>query len=137
MEPNSAVPDPEVPGKATRRRFTSAERARLVEEFERLSSPLEKAAFFRREKIYSSLLYNWRAQLNSGSIEFRKRGPKPNPQALEYSQLKQRNEILEQRLAKAEQVIDVQGKVYALLRACAGESADHLELLPWQKSSKK
>lgn len=137
MQPDAAIPDPEVPGKATRRRFTSAERARLVEEFDQLSSPLEKAAFFRRNKIYSSLLYSWRSQIKAGKTEFEKRGPKADPQALEYAQLQKRNQILEERLAKAEQVIDVQGKVYALLRACAGESADHLELLPWQKSPQK
>jgi transposase-like protein len=137
MEPDATIPDPEVPGKATRRRFTSVERARLVEEFDQLTSSLEKAAFFRREKIYSSLLYNWRSQIKAGKTEYKKRGPKANSQTPEYAQLLKKNELLEQRLAKAEQVIDVQGKVYALLRACAGESADHLELPPWQKSSRK
>jgi len=38
---------------------------------------------------------------------------------------------------KAQQVIDIQGKVYALLRACAGEGADHLDLPPWQRGSRK
>ena len=46
-----------------------------------------------------------------------------------------RNAALEEKLAKANQVIDIQGKVYALLRACAGESADQLDLPPWNKRS--
>lgn len=40
---------------------------------------------------------------------------------------------LHKRLAKADRVIDVQGKAYALLRAVAGESADQMDLPPWQK----
>ena len=53
------------------------------------------------------------------------------------ARLQKLNSHLEKKLAKAEQVLDIQGKVYALLRACAGESADHLDLPPWKKRSEK
>jgi len=81
------------------------------------------------------LLSNWRKQRSSGKPLSVKRGAKPDPQGVEITRLRKQNIALEQRLAKAEQVLDVQGKVYALLRACAGESADQLELPPWNKRS--
>jgi uncharacterized protein YjaG (DUF416 family) len=64
-----------------------------------------------------------------------RRGRKPDSEAVEETRAQKRITELEKKLAKAEQVIDIQGKVYALLRACAGESADGLDLPPWSKRS--
>ena len=130
------VPDPEVSAKATRRRFTAAEKARILDAYES-ASPIERAALCRRERIYSSLLSKWRSQRASGKPLAAKRGRKPDPEAVEETRAQRRIAELEKKLAKAEQVIDIQGKVYALLRACAGESADDLDLPPWSKPSRK
>jgi len=51
------LPDSEVPAKATRRRFTVAEKARILDAYEAVS-PIERAAICRRKNIYSSLLTN-------------------------------------------------------------------------------
>jgi transposase len=134
MESNPTAPNPEVPAKATRRRFTAAEKARILDAYEG-ASDIEKAAICRRERVYSSLLSNWRRQRSSGKPLATRRGPKPDPESAEITRLRKQNAALEQRLDKAEQVIDIQGKVYALLRAVAGESADQLDLPPWQKRS--
>ncbi len=136
MLPDSPIPDPEVPAKATRRHFTAADKSRILDQYEG-ASDIEKAAICRREHVYSSLLSNWRKQRSAGKPLSARRGRKADPQAAEVTQAHKRNALLERRLARAEQVIDIQGKVYALLRAVAGESADHLELPPWQKSSSK
>lgn len=125
----SDSPDPEIPAKATRRKYSNDQKARILDEYE-MASSIERASICRREKIYSSTITKWRAQRAAGVT---KRGRKPDPQRVEKSQLEKRCASLEQRLKKAEQVIDIQGKVYELLRACAGESADHLVLPPWQK----
>ncbi|GAC1549737.1 MAG: hypothetical protein NVS2B17_34340 [Candidatus Velthaea sp.] len=130
MTANIPSPDVEVLPKATRRRFSAAEKARILDAYE-AASVIERAALFRRERIYSSLLSTWRKQRAAGVPLSSKRGPKPDPDACETARLKKRNLALEERLAKAEQVIDIQGKVYALLRACAGKSADSLDLPPW------
>jgi hypothetical protein len=45
------------------------------------------------------------------------------------------NAALEKSLAKVNHVIDIQGKVYTFLKAYAGESADQLDLPPWNKWS--
>ena len=136
MATSPPLPGSEVPAKAIRRRFTAADKARILDAYE-AASPIERAAICRRENIYSSLLTNWRKQRVAGKPLALRRGPKPNPEATELARLQKRNADLERKLAKAEQVIDIQGKVYALLRACAGESADHLDLPPWQKGSPK
>ena len=136
MQSDSSVPDPEVPAQASRRRFTASEKARILDAYD-AGSAIEKAAICRRERVYSSLLSNWRKQRAAGRPLAEQRGRKPDPQAVEMTTLQRRNAVLEQRLAKAQRVIDIQGKAYALLRAVAGESADELELPPWQKSSPK
>jgi transposase len=134
MVPSPGVPDPEVPARATRRRFTSAEKARILDAYE-AASEIERAGICRRERVYSSLLSKWRKQRSSGRPLSARRGPKPDPEAVEATRSQKRIAELERKLAKAEQVIDIQGKVYALLRACAGESADGLDLPPWSKRS--
>ena len=128
----TAVQENEVVVRVSRRRFTAAEKARILEEYE-AASTIERAAICRRERIYSSHISNWRKQRTAGQPLEAKRGRKADPQAAEITQLRKKNVELEKRLAKAEQVIDVQKKVYALLRAVAGESADQMDLPPWQK----
>jgi transposase-like protein len=136
MNSNSATPDSEVVAKATRRRFTAAEKARILDAYEG-ASDIERAALLRRERIYSSLLYSWRKQRASGKPLSVRRGPKPDPEGAEATRSQRRISELERKLEKAERVIDIQGKVYALLRACAGESADNLDLPPWNKRPAK
>lgn len=130
---SNPIPEPEVLAKATRRRFSAAEKARILEEYER-SSAIGRAQLCRRERIYSSHIANWRKQLAIGAPLESKRGRKPDPKGVEATRLSKENARLQQRLAKAERVIDIQGKAYALLRAVAGESADQMDLPPWSKS---
>lgn len=134
MQSNPTPPDPEVPPRATRRRFSAADKARILDEYESASS-IERAAICRREHIYSSHIANWRKQRTSGAPLEAKRGRKSDPQGAEVTRLNKEVAQLQRRLAKAERVIDIQGKAYALLRAVAGESADQMDLPPWQSKS--
>ncbi len=133
MQRNGPAPDPEVPAKATRRRFSAAEKARILDEYDRASA-IERAAICRRERIYTSHLSQWRKQRAAGAPLEAKRGRKPDPEAVENTRLRKENTALTERLAKAERVIDIQGKAYALLRSVVGESADQMDLPPWKKS---
>jgi transposase-like protein len=133
MQSKPAVPDPEVSAKATRRRFSAADKARILDEYEHASA-IERAALCRRERIYSSHLAGWRKQRAAGAPLEAKRGRKADPQGVENTRLRKENGVLGQRLAKAERVIDIQGKAYALLRSVVGESADQMDLPPWNKS---
>ena len=51
-----------------------------------------------------------------------KRGPKPDPQAAEIARLRRENERLQQRLQRAETIIEVQKKLSALLGLPTSES---------------
>jgi transposase-like protein len=133
MQSKPTIPDPEVPAKAARQRFSASEKARILDQYEQASS-IERAALCRREKIYSSHIAGWRKQRAAGVPLEVKRGRKADPQAVEITHRRKENAHLEQRLAKAGRVIDIQGKAYALLRSVVGESADQMDLPPWNKS---
>ena len=47
----------------------------------------------------------------------RKRGPKPNPEAIELAKLRREHERLKERMRQAELMIDVQKKVARMLGA--------------------
>ncbi|MBZ0232484.1 MAG: transposase [Deltaproteobacteria bacterium] len=77
-------------------------------------------ALCRREGIFSSHLVTWRKQREAGELAAltpKKRGRKPtrNPLADEVARLEREKAKLEEKLRKAEIVIDVQKKVAALL----------------------
>jgi transposase len=62
------VPDPEVPAKARSRRWSAAEKARILAEYEVLGKA-EKGALLRREGIYSSLIAAWKLQRDQGALQ--------------------------------------------------------------------
>lgn len=114
-------PDPEVPAKARRRRFTASYKLRILEEADRCTEPGEIGALLRREGLYSSLLSRWRQQREAGAEEAlapKKRGRKPqpaNPLAHRVAELERDNARLRGKLAKAETIIEVQKKLSRLL----------------------
>ena len=62
-----AVPEPEVPAKAQRRKFTAEYKLRIVREAERCKEPGEIGALLRREGLYSSLLTTSRRGVEQGA----------------------------------------------------------------------
>ena len=61
-------PDPEVPEKARRRRFSARYKLKILEQAERCSQLGEVGALFRREGLYWSNLQTWRRQRENGSL---------------------------------------------------------------------
>ena len=89
--------------------------------------PGELGALLRREGLYSSHLVDWRRQRDRGALEAlgARRGRKPkHPAEFEVDRLRRENARLKDELAKARIVIDVQGKVSALLERIGTESAE-------------
>ncbi len=114
------VPDPQVPARATRRRFTAAYKLRIVEAYDAATEPGAKGALLRREGLYSSHIVAWRRARDEGGLPAldRKRGRKPaDPREAEVARLRRRAERAEAELVRARLIIDVQGKVSALLDA--------------------
>jgi len=112
------VPDPEVPAKAQRRKFTAEYKLRIVREAERCNKPGELGALFRREGLYSSLLTAWRREVEQGTrsaLRSKKRGPKPRAVDPRVKELERENARLRKRLEHAEIVITVQKKISELL----------------------
>lgn len=113
-----AVPDPELPERARRRRFTAEYKLRIVQEADACTQPGEIGALLRREGLYTSHLSVWRQQRDAGALEAmgRARGrKKPHPLEQENTTLRDRAERAEAQLVKARKVIEVQGNVSALL----------------------
>jgi len=121
------MPDPEVPERPVRRRFTAEYKLRIVEEANAASEPGQVGALLRREGLYSSHLVDWRRQYRLGALSSlaRPRGrPKPNPLAAENERLSRQVNRLERRLATAERIIEIQGKVSELLGIPLAQSSD-------------
>jgi len=122
-----AVPDPEVPEKARRRRFKAVYKLEVLRAADACSEPGEIGALLRREGLYSSLLSKWRQQREEGALEGlqpKKRGRKArprNPLAGRVAELERDNERLRKKLEQAETIIDVQKKLSGIL-GTGGES---------------
>lgn len=119
-------PDPQVPERARGpRRYSARYKARILEEYERLDKAA-KGAFMRREGLYSSLLSEWRKQRDRGALEAlaKPAGRQPaDPRDREVTRLRTENVRLSGELETARQVIEVQGKLSALLEQLATDSA--------------
>src|SRR5213594_3148789 len=103
----------EVVAKAARRRFTAAEKLRVLKEADHCTKPGEMGALLRREGLYSSHLSAWRAARQRGELAGltpRARGPKPQPVDPRDRKLAE-----QARLERAEGLIEVQKKVSHLL----------------------
>lgn len=118
-------PDPEVAERARGpRRYSAKYKARILTEYEVLDKAA-KGALLRREGLYSSLIAEWRRQRDRGALEaFAKpagRAP-ADPRDREVARLRRQNERLVTELDKARKVIEVQGKLSALLEQLATDS---------------
>jgi transposase len=120
------VPDPEVPERAKRRRFTAGYKLAILDELDRAVEPGAKGAILRREGLYTSHIVEWRRARDAGALAAlgKTRGRKPaNPLAGEVERLRRRAERLEAELDRARLVIAAQGNLSALLEGLLAESA--------------
>jgi transposase len=118
------VPDPEVPAKARSRRYSASYKARILAEYEELDKA-GKGALLRREGLYSSLISAWRDQRDKGALAALATPagrPAADPKDRENARLRKENERLAAELDKARKVIEVQGKLSALLGQLATDS---------------
>jgi transposase-like protein len=108
------LPNVEVVPQAKRRRFSEAEKRRILEEADACTEPGEIGALLRREGIYSSYLADWRREREKGQWQGRSGQPRDRPRnedAAEVSKLRQENERLKAQLAQAELIITAQKKL--------------------------
>jgi transposase len=118
-------PDPEVPERARRRTFTAKYKLEVLAAYD-AAQPGEKGAILRREGLYSSHIVEWRRARDAGGLAglSRPRGRRaPDPRDAQIAALRTEKARLEQELAKARFVVDVQAKLQALLEKLS-ESGD-------------
>ena len=118
--------EPEVIERATRRVFSAQYKLRILAEYERRDRD-GKSALLRREGLYTSSLSEWRRQRDEGALQAlgAERGrPPADPREHELARLRREIGRLQSDLTKARRVIEVQGKVSALLEQLATGCAE-------------
>jgi transposase-like protein len=115
------LPNPEVPDKAVRRRFSAEYKLRILTLADSCTEAGSMGALLRREGLYASNLNTWRHQRERGVLSAltpKKRGRKESvrdPLVAENEKLRRENERITKRLRQAEIIIDVQKKVSQIL----------------------
>ena len=110
-------PDPEVPERVRRRTFTAQYKLEILAAYDAAADG-EKGALLRREGLYSSHIVQRRRASDAGALAVlaaprgRRRRDARDERIAALQAEKQR---LEQELAKARFVVDVQAKLHALL----------------------
>lgn len=115
------VPDPQVPERARRRSYSAKYKAAILAEYDGLDRD-GRGALMRREGLYSSLISEWRKQRDKGALEAlgQTRGrPPADPTERENARLKAEVAKLQTELETSRRVIEVQGKLSALLEQLA------------------
>lgn len=115
------VPTGEVAPKATRRTFTREYKLRIVREAAEAKKSGGIGALLRREGLYSAHLVAWRREVEAGggTLEPKRRGPKPKftSQEKENIKLARENERLRNKLALTEALLDLQKKTLVMLES--------------------
>ena len=118
--------NPDEQGRAKRRTFEAGFKLRVLDEWDRADAP-ERSAILRREGIYSSMISDWKRQRREGLLHedqgVRNPDGRGGPSYAEVDRLRRENQRLQEELAKTKFVIEVQGKVSALLEELS-KSAD-------------
>ena len=114
-------------GRPRRRAFTAEYKLQVLEEYENVESPRERAALLRREGIYSSSISEWRRARDAAAQEAIPEGkpgrPARDAAETENERLRRENEKLAKELARTKAALEVVGKAHALLELLS-ESAD-------------
>ena len=124
------APDPEVPDRPKRRRFTAEYKRKILKQAEACTRPGELGALLRREGVYSSSLWAWRAARERGEIAGlspKKRGPKsspPDPRDRRIAELERETRQFKARAERAEGLVEVQKKLSEILGIRLPESED-------------
>ena len=115
----TGVLNPEVRAKASRRRFTTEYKLKILFEAESRTESGELGALLRREGLYDSHLSRWRRAQRAGRLGKPSKGQKTTAKnkALkqEVAELQAENTRFQKALEQAELVIDVQKKLSQLL----------------------
>jgi transposase len=117
--------EPTLPERPQRRRFTAAYKLAILERYDACTGNGEKGALLRREGLYTSSVTEWRRARDAGALgglDAQPRKDRAAPHRGELERVTRRAERAEAKLAQAQQVIEIQGKVSVLLEQLLAES---------------
>ena len=122
---DTAPQDSEVPERSSgRRQFSAKYKAKILAEYDALPRSA-RGEMLRREGLYSSLIITWRRQRDQGAQDALARPAgrqKADPRDREITRLKTKVERLTGELDKSRRVVEIQGKLSALLEQLATDS---------------
>lgn len=115
---NERIEDSSTQVKATkastsRRKFSMADKKRIISAFDRCPEPLSRGEFLRKEGLYYASITKWKKQIQTGVLN--RAAHKAHQQDLLHQQLLRENARLKQQLSQAEAIIEIQKKVAQLL----------------------
>lgn len=99
--------------KIIRRKFSTADKLKILETFDACENVLARNAFLRREGLYYASIVKWRKQLSEKKSNHD--NSKSYKLTLENNKIIRENTALKKKLAQAEAIIDLQKKVSELL----------------------
>ncbi len=114
-------PDPEVPEKKPRHRFTARYKLRILSEVDACAQSGDIGAILRREGLYYPNITTWRRQKQEGALQAlspKKGGRKKKEtsgQDKRIAELERENRKLTKKLQQAETIIEVQKKISEIL----------------------
>jgi transposase len=119
--------DPQVPARAKRRSYTAKYKLAILAEYDN-ADRAGKGALLRREKLYTSLLSEWRKQRDRGALEglsAAKGRPPVDARDRQIEQLRAERDKMAGELERTRRVVEVQSKLSALLEDLSAESANN------------
>jgi len=124
------LPDPEVEPRPLRRTYTAEYKAKILAECDAVTEAGQIGAILRREGLYSSHLVDWRRRRAEGGLHGlapRKVGrPPKDPIVREQEEalerLKRENAKLQEKLRRAEIIVDAQKKLAEVLNSLRAAS---------------
>lgn len=107
-------------GRRERRTFTDEHKLRVLDEYDAADGPGARTALLRREGLSRTQVAGWRRARRNGSLT----GPRlpAGRRDAKVERLRADNARLAEELARARRVIEVQGKVCALLETASGSA---------------
>lgn len=99
--------------KTIRRKFSSADKLKLIQSFDACANAAERGAFLRKNGLYYSGIMKWKRKF-AGKTAYHANS-KAYKSMLTNKQLAREVESLKKKLAQAEAIIDIQKKVSQLL----------------------
>lgn len=108
-----------------KRTFSPEYKLSILEQLDRMDDPHARAAFYRREGLYSSHIAEWRKAREAGALQgLASRGKRRrSPERAEIERLRKKNERLEQELERTKTALEITGKLQALLEELSGSAA--------------